>query len=62
MKSRVASFGPRELDGEVAYLMEVASLFDHDKTTTGTEIAAAWALSLHAKCDDFSLLFDMGSS
>jgi len=42
--------------------MEVTSLVDHVKTTTGKGITAEWGLSLHVKCDDFSLLFDMGSS
>lgn len=42
--------------------MEVTSLIDHDKTRTGTGITTEWGLSLHVKCDDFSLLFDMGSS
>lgn len=42
--------------------MEVTSLVDHVKTTTEKGITAEWGLSLHVKFDDFSLLFDMGSS
>jgi 7,8-dihydropterin-6-yl-methyl-4-(beta-D-ribofuranosyl)aminobenzene 5'-phosphate synthase len=42
--------------------MEVTSLVDHVKTTTGTGITTEWGLSLHVKCDDFSILFDTGSS
>lgn len=42
--------------------MEVTSLIDHKKTTAGMRIAAEWGLSLHVKCDNFSLLFDTGSS
>jgi 7,8-dihydropterin-6-yl-methyl-4-(beta-D-ribofuranosyl)aminobenzene 5'-phosphate synthase len=42
--------------------MEVTSLIDHEKTPTGVRIATEWGLSLHVKCDNFSLLFDTGSS
>jgi len=42
--------------------MEVTSLIDHVKTTTGKGITTEWGLSLHVKCDDFSVLFDTGSS
>jgi 7,8-dihydropterin-6-yl-methyl-4-(beta-D-ribofuranosyl)aminobenzene 5'-phosphate synthase len=42
--------------------MEVISLIDHVKTTPGTGITTEWGLSLHLKCDDFSMLFDMGAS
>jgi 7,8-dihydropterin-6-yl-methyl-4-(beta-D-ribofuranosyl)aminobenzene 5'-phosphate synthase len=41
--------------------MEVTSLVDHVKTT-GTGVATEWGLSLHVKCDGFSILFDTGSS
>jgi len=41
--------------------MEVTSLVDHVKTT-GTGLATEWGLSLHVKCDGFSILFDTGSS
>jgi 7,8-dihydropterin-6-yl-methyl-4-(beta-D-ribofuranosyl)aminobenzene 5'-phosphate synthase len=42
--------------------MEVTSLVDHVKTTTATGITTEWGLSFHVKCDDFSMLFDFGSS
>lgn len=42
--------------------MEVTSLIDHKKTTTGMRIATEWGLSLHVRGDNFSLLFDTGSS
>jgi 7,8-dihydropterin-6-yl-methyl-4-(beta-D-ribofuranosyl)aminobenzene 5'-phosphate synthase len=42
--------------------MEVTSLIDHVKTTPGAGITTEWGLSLHLKCNDFSMLFDMGSS
>jgi metal-dependent hydrolase (beta-lactamase superfamily II) len=42
--------------------MEVTSLIDHLKTTTGTGITTEWGLSLHLQCSDFSMLFDMGPS
>jgi 7,8-dihydropterin-6-yl-methyl-4-(beta-D-ribofuranosyl)aminobenzene 5'-phosphate synthase len=42
--------------------MEVTSLIDHVKTTTGTGITTEWGLSLHVACDNFSVLFDMGPS
>lgn len=42
--------------------MEITSLIDHVKTTTGTAITTEWGLSLHLKCNEFSMLFDMGSS
>jgi len=42
--------------------MEVTSLIDHVKTTPGTGITTEWGLSLHLKCNDFSMLFDMGAS
>lgn len=42
--------------------MEITSLIDHVKTTTGTAITTEWGLSLHLKRNDFSMLFDMGSS
>jgi hypothetical protein len=39
--------------------VEVTSLIDHVKTTTRAGIATEWGLSLHVKCDDFSMLFDI---
>jgi len=42
--------------------MEITSLIDHLKKTTGTAITTEWGLSLHLKRNDFSMLFDMGSS
>ena len=41
--------------------MEVTSLIDHVKADRARRITTEWGLSLHVKCDDFSLLFDMGS-
>jgi 7,8-dihydropterin-6-yl-methyl-4-(beta-D-ribofuranosyl)aminobenzene 5'-phosphate synthase len=41
--------------------MEVTSLVDHVKTT-GTGVGTEWGLSLHVKCNGFSILFDTGSS
>lgn len=42
--------------------MEVTSLIDHTKTGPKNRITTEWGLSLHVKCNDFSILFDMGSS
>jgi metal-dependent hydrolase (beta-lactamase superfamily II) len=42
--------------------MEVTSLVDHVKTTDSTGVATERGLSLHVKCDGFSILFDTGSS
>ena len=42
--------------------MEVTSLIDHIKTTSAAGITTEWGLSLHLKCKDFSMLFDMGPS
>lgn len=42
--------------------MEVTSLIDHVKTGPKNGITTEWGLSLHVKSDDFSMLFDMGSS
>ncbi len=42
--------------------MEITSLTDHVKTTTGTAITTEWGLSLHLKRNNVSMLFDMASS
>ena len=42
--------------------MEFTSLIDHVKIGPEKGITTEWGLSLHLKCDDFSMLFDMGSS
>src|SRR5215469_1780619 len=42
--------------------VEVTSLVDHVKITTGKGISTEWGLSLHVKCNDLSILFDMGPS
>jgi 7,8-dihydropterin-6-yl-methyl-4-(beta-D-ribofuranosyl)aminobenzene 5'-phosphate synthase len=41
--------------------MEVTSLIDNLKTA-GTGLVTEWGLSLHVKCDGFSIIFDTGSS
>ena len=48
--------------GQGTSSMEVTSLIEHVKTTTGTGITTEWGLSLHLQCSDFSMLFDMGPS
>ena len=42
--------------------MEVTSLIDHAKIGRKNGITTECGLSLHVKSDDFSMLFDMGSS
>ena len=42
--------------------MEVTSLIDHIRARGNKGIVTEWGLSLHVKCNDFSILFDMGSS
>src|SRR5256884_2168060 len=42
--------------------MEITSLTDHVKTTTGTAITTEWGLSLRLKRNNVSMLFDMASS
>jgi 7,8-dihydropterin-6-yl-methyl-4-(beta-D-ribofuranosyl)aminobenzene 5'-phosphate synthase len=42
--------------------MEVTSLVDHVRRRIGARITTEWGLSLHVKCGDLSILFDMGSS
>jgi 7,8-dihydropterin-6-yl-methyl-4-(beta-D-ribofuranosyl)aminobenzene 5'-phosphate synthase len=42
--------------------VEVTSLIDHVRADEARRIATEWGLSFHVKCNDFSLLFDMGSS
>jgi 7,8-dihydropterin-6-yl-methyl-4-(beta-D-ribofuranosyl)aminobenzene 5'-phosphate synthase len=42
--------------------MEVTSLIDHVKARAEKAITTEWGLSFHVKSNDFSILFDMGSS